>query len=191
MTCEEGQNHGDNGGSGDSDRILQGIIDYMHTLVPGVGGSTGSPAPVPSHLVTSESDARQPPVLQPKTRHGEVGTSVVVNGDRTAGGATLSPAPVLPPRKRDKKPTSPVSAVVLVVWCLWSYCCWWMRSCGSCVVCISVDVCTGQTSSGIMNHCYSLVGNTALVQCSQVVELWTQKRENQGSNSLHESRSEI
>ena len=115
MTCEEGQNHGDNGGSGDSDRILQGIIDYMHTLVPGVGGSTGSPAPVPSHLVTSESDARQPPVLQPKTRHGEVGTSVVVNGDRTAGGATLSPAPVLPPRKRDKKPTSPVSAVVLVV----------------------------------------------------------------------------
>ena len=125
MTYEDAlsmANHGvDNGGAGDSDHIFQGLMDYMHTLVSGVGGSSGMPPPPlpPSHQVAPGSNSRQPPVLHPKMPHREVGTDVLVNGNGNApeaesqGSAPNSPAPVLPPRKRDRKPASPVSGIVV------------------------------------------------------------------------------
>ena len=123
MTYEDAlcmANHGvDNGGAGDSDHIFQGLMDYMHTLVSGVGGSSGTPPPPPSHQVAPGSNSRQPPELHPKMPHREVGTDVLVNGNgngaevESHGSAPNSPAPVLPPRKRDRKPASPVSVSCL------------------------------------------------------------------------------
>ena len=105
------------GRSESTEELVEGLVDYMGTLVPGMvppGASRADDEDGEGEEDTSEA----PPALPPKVRgrgDGVADEAVTVNGsasDKEHGEGHRRPPPAVPPRRRDKKHTPPVSSRV-------------------------------------------------------------------------------
>ncbi len=88
---EEIENSRDYDENSDANINVDGLADYMSTLVPGL-----------------HPHKEPPPSLPPKQRHRN-GQAVAVNGGDHSRSTPPSDLPVVPPRRKDKKPITTVS----------------------------------------------------------------------------------